>query len=76
VRGEIKEIDRLLDCARRLGGKPGQVIRWLYIDRKTWDEVEDKGIARKEISRYRRVGMEKLANRLYSRVRTEKAHVN
>jgi hypothetical protein len=76
VRGEIKEIDRLLDCARSLGGKPGQVIRWLYIDRKTWDEVEAEGIVRSEISRYRRMGIEKLANRLHSRIRVDISHPN
>lgn len=76
VRGEIIEIDRLLDRAQKLTGKPGAVIRWLYIDRMTWDQVEDQGIARKEISRYRRIGIEKLANRLHSKIRVDISHVN
>ena len=76
VEAEIREIDRLLEYVKCLQGKPGAVIRWLYVERLTWDSVEGKGLVRPEISRYRKIGVEKLANRLYSRIRAENNHPN
>jgi DNA-directed RNA polymerase specialized sigma subunit len=70
VEGELAEIERLLEQTKRLSGKPGQVIRWLYIDRKTWDEVQDElDCAKSTVSYHRRKGIEKLANKLYSKTK-------
>ena len=73
VEGELREIDRLLAYLKRkdMDGAPGRVLRWLYIDRMTWEWVQDQGIVRSEISRYRKIGIEKLANKLYSRIRAD-----
>lgn len=76
VEGEIREIERLIAKVMRLDGQPGRVLRDLYINHLTWDAVEAKGLDRKSISRYRNIGVEKLANRLYSKIKTDFENAN
>jgi len=70
IERQIQELDKVIDCARRLSGKPGQIIHWLYFDQRPWDWVEAQGFVRSEISRYRQEAFKKVANRCYSRIRS------
>jgi len=72
VEGEIREIERLIAKVMRLDGQPGRVLRALYIDHLTWEQAEIwTGVCKAEISRYRNIGIGKLANRLYSKIKTD-----
>ena len=86
VEGEIREIERLIAKVMRLDGQPGRVLRGLYIDkdrstnpprRLTWEQVEVlTGICKSEMSRYRNIGVKQLADRLYSKIKTDFANPN
>lgn len=71
VKGELHEMDRLVECVNRLPGKPGMVLRSLYFDGMNWESVmESLQCQKNTVAHHRHKGIVSLANRMYSRART------
>ena len=67
----LTELIRLETFISQMPGPEGKVLVGLYLDRRTWDSMqEEMECARPTIAHYRNRGIDRIIARLYSRIRT------